>query len=58
MGVAFHQNSGLWRARIHIDGRQTDVGYYKNKHQAAVTYNKADLKHYGEFAKLNLIKRK
>lgn len=44
-----------WRARINIDGKQI---FYpaKDELDAALKYNQLALKHYGKFARLNVIK--
>lgn len=56
LGVSFDQSQKLFVAQISIDGRPTKVGRFKDEITAAIRYNKAAKKHYGEFAYLNDIK--
>lgn len=44
-----------WHARIVIDGKRKVVGCFKTEIEAAVAYNDAATKYYGEFALLNKI---
>ncbi len=44
-----------YRAYIVVDGKQKFLGYYKTAKEAASAYNKAALKHFGEFARLNVL---
>jgi len=46
-----------WRAQIFIDGKRKYVGFSKSEDEAALFYNRAALKYYGEFANLNEIKK-
>jgi hypothetical protein len=55
-GVALHRHSGLYHATINVDGRQISLKYHKTPEGAARAYNKAAVKHFGKFAKLNEIK--
>lgn len=52
-GVSWVEISKKWRARITYEGKQIQLGYYEDKRDAAQAYNKAALKYYGEFARLN-----
>jgi hypothetical protein len=45
----------IWRARIFFNKKEINIGSYKTKEEAAEAYNKMALKHYGEFAVLNLL---
>ncbi len=42
-----------FQARITVDNVLIWIGSYKTQKEAAIAYNEAAVKHYGEFAKLN-----
>lgn len=42
-------------ATIKIDGKQKCLGLFKNESAAAIAYNLSASKHFGQFAKLNVI---
>lgn len=44
-----------WRSRIRIGGKLLSLGVYKVEKDAAIAYNKAAVKHFGDFACLNQI---
>lgn len=50
-GVSKKRNS--WQARIWLDGKQTVIGCFPTKEEAARAYDKLALEHYGEYARLN-----
>jgi hypothetical protein len=52
-GVSYQKSSGKYRAFF----RGQYLGIYDNKHDAAEEYNKAAVKMFGDFAKLNQIER-
>ncbi len=52
-GVTWSRRHGCWRARITILGRQTFLGHFGSKTDAARAYNEAAVKLFGEFAVLN-----
>ncbi len=56
-GVCTYKNGKreLFRVFISINKKQTFIGYYKTEIEAALAYNDAAQKHYGEFAQLNVI---
>ncbi len=54
IGVCFHKSHKKWTAYINFEGKRTFLGYFDNEIDAAKSYDKAALKYYGEFAKVNL----
>ena len=54
-GVHWYKQTKKWQAYIDIDGKRKHLGYFKVLEEAARAYNEAALKHFGEFAKLNII---
>lgn len=52
-GVSRNTRSGLWHAQIKIEGKQTYLGRFTTKYEAAKAYNEAAKKHFGKFAVLN-----
>lgn len=55
-GVSFHDRRILkWAARISVNKQEYILGYYNTQEEAAMAYNEAAFKHYGNFAKLNKI---
>lgn len=48
-----HHDSGLWRARMFIGGKQTLVGYFATPEEAAYAYDKAARELLGDRARLN-----
>lgn len=55
-GVVWESEKRLWIAQIVINGKQTKIGRFKTKEDAAVAYNRKALEIFGEFALLNDIK--
>jgi len=55
LGVSFDKNRKKWTVRVKIDGRVKSLGRFDEEREAAVVYNEAAKKHYGEFANLNII---
>jgi hypothetical protein len=53
LGVSFRKDREKWRANIFISGRQTSLGSFLSEIEAAIMYDAAAKKHYGEFARLN-----
>lgn len=52
-GVSRHNKSNTWRARISIDGKQVNIGFYRTPIEAAKEYDLAAKIYYGEFARTN-----
>lgn len=52
-GVYLHKPTKKWVAYIWIDDKQKNLGYFTFEIEAALTYNKAAIKWFGEFARLN-----
>lgn len=44
-----------WVAQIKTQGKQIELGRFKEEGQAAICYNKAALQYHGEFANLNIV---
>ena len=42
-----------WRARITINQKLKNLGYYETEKEAALVYNKAAKEHFGKNARLN-----
>jgi hypothetical protein len=53
-GVGKH-SSGLWRARIVINKKETQLGYFHSERDAALAYNYAATQCFGKFARLNIV---
>lgn len=54
-GVSFSQRTNKWLARIQVDYKFIHLGLFSNKEQAAIAYNNAAKKYFGDFAVLNEI---
>ena len=50
-----HRAAGKWRARIHLLGKDTHLGYFNTEIEAALAYNSKAKELQGEFACLNVI---
>jgi hypothetical protein len=55
-GVSLNRRSGKWHAQIKVYGIQTYLGRFDSAEEAAVEYNRAAIKHFGEFAFLNKVR--
>jgi len=53
-GVSFSKSAGRWEAYVKKDYKKVHLGLFSSAENAAIAYNIAALKLYGEFAKLNL----
>lgn len=55
-GVSYKKDTvNKWRARIGINGNEIVLGYFPTEVEAAVAYNEAAVKYFGDFAWLNKI---
>jgi len=54
-GVRWHKTSKKWQAQIKINGKSKYLGSSDSEKEAALMYNKAAKKYFGEFAYLNVI---
>jgi hypothetical protein len=52
-GVCLHKSSLKWQARIMLEKKRRNLGYFKNEIDAAKAYDEAAKKYHGEFACLN-----
>lgn len=52
-GVAFHAASNTWRARIHADSRNIQLGTFASSEEAARAYDAGALWFFGDFAAPN-----
>lgn len=58
VGVCSRGAGKLYRAYIRFQGKQIFLGNYKTPEEAAIRYNEAAKKHFGEFAYLNSVEAK
>lgn len=49
-GVVFHKQSGKWRARIYVDGKQKSLGLFATPELAHRAYYQAAIEYFGDFA--------
>ncbi len=52
-GVSWHSRIKKWQTRIGFNHKRKHLGYYNTKKEAALAYNEAAIKYYGEFARIN-----
>jgi hypothetical protein len=56
-GVSLYKGRNKWNSYIKVNYKKINLGYFKTKEEAALTYNAAALKHFGEFANLNEVSK-
>jgi len=54
-GVHWSKGAKKWMARIKIDSQSKYLGLFESKIDAALAYNKAAIRYFGEFARINQI---
>lgn len=54
-GVSYDKFRNKWRANIKVDNKQTYLGRFETEEEAAIAYNEAAEKYFGEYARLNII---
>lgn len=52
-GVSLEKTSGKWKARIGVGNKVIALGRFDKESDAAICYNDAALKYFGEFASIN-----
>ncbi len=54
-GVTWQNDCSRWKAQIKVNYKNIHIGIFKIKKDAAIAYNEAALKHFGQFAWLNTV---
>lgn len=55
-GVSHNKKTGGWYVRIVVNSKTVNIGTFPTENKAAIEYNRAAKKYFGEFAQLNEIK--
>ena len=55
-GVAWVKRVGRWIAYISVNNKTIHLGYFHDESEAALAYNDAAQKYFGEFARLNSLR--
>jgi len=56
-GVSWDKSSNSWYSAIKFNGKSRNLGHYKNETDAAIAYDSAAIKFFGEFARPNISQR-
>lgn len=54
-GVHWFKRNSKWHAQIMVNYKHIHLGYFTNEKDAALAYNRAAIKYFGEYAYLNII---
>lgn len=57
-GVSYSKTDNKWRAGIEVDGRSINLGHFESEDEAALAYNKAAKKYFGEMGYQNQVGRR
>lgn len=56
-GVYFCKGHNAWRSQIRVNGKKIHLGTSRNQEDAALKYNSAAQKNFGQYARLNIINK-